>query len=107
MLRTFSLNFKGSWTDHLPLVEFAYNNSYQSSIGMKPYKALYGRKCRSTFCWNEVGEKKILGPELVQHTKQSTKKIRKRLVVTRDRQRKYADLKRKEKAFDVGEKNGF
>ena len=107
MLRVCSLDFKGSWTDHLPLVEFAYNNSYQSSIGMKPYKALYGRKCRSPFCWDEVGEKTILGPELVQHTKQSTKKIRKRLVVTRDRQRKYADLKRKEKAFDVGEKNCF
>ena len=78
MLRACSLDFKGSWTDHLPLVEFCFNNSYQSSIGMKLYNALYGRKCRSPFCWDEVGEKNIWGPELVQHTKQSIKKIQKK-----------------------------
>ena len=60
MLRACSLDFKGSWDDHLPLVEFAYNNSYHSSIGMSPYEALYGRKCRSPLVWDEVGEKKIL-----------------------------------------------
>ena len=78
MLRACSLDFKGSWDDHLPLVEFSYNNSYHSSIGMAPFEALYGRKCRSPLCWDEVGEKKILGPELVQHTKQSIEKIRKK-----------------------------
>ena len=56
MLRVFVLDFKGSWTSHLPLVEFAYNNSYHSSIKAAPYKALYGRKCRSPICWDEVGE---------------------------------------------------
>ena len=50
MLRACVINFKGSWDVHLPLVEFAYNNSYQASIQMAPFEALYGRKCRSPIC---------------------------------------------------------
>ena len=50
MLRACALNLKGSWASHLPLVEFAYNNSYHSSIKAAPYEALYGRKCRSPIC---------------------------------------------------------
>jgi hypothetical protein len=68
MLRTCVLDFKGSWIDHLTMVEFAYNNSYQASIEMAPYEALYGRRCRSPICWDEVGERKILGPEIVLKT---------------------------------------
>ncbi|CAN4090624.1 unnamed protein product [Withania somnifera] len=56
MPRACVLDFKGSWDDHLPLIEFAYNNSYHSSIKMAPYEALYGRKCRSPIGWFEVGE---------------------------------------------------
>ncbi|TYJ98018.1 reverse transcriptase [Cucumis melo var. makuwa] len=56
MLRACVLQLKGSWDTHLPLMEFAYNNSYQSSIGMAPYEALYGRPCRTPICWNEMGE---------------------------------------------------
>lgn len=59
------MDFKGSWIDRLMLIGFAYNNIYQGSIGMAPYKTLYGRKCRSPVCWDEVGEKIINGPELV------------------------------------------
>jgi hypothetical protein len=59
------MDMKENWDDHLPLIEFAYNNSYHSSIQMAPYVALYGRKCRSPICWEEVGERKLLGPELV------------------------------------------
>ena len=68
MLRACVLDFKGSWIDHLTLVEFAYNNSYQASIGMAPYEALYGRRRRSPIYWDEVGERKILGPEIVLKT---------------------------------------
>ena len=57
MLRMCMLDFKGSWDQYLPLVEFAYNNSYHSFICMEPYEALYGRRCRSPLCWTEVGEK--------------------------------------------------
>ena len=68
MLRACALDFSGSWDDHLPLVEFAYNNSYQSTIRVPPYEALYGRKCRSPLCWDEVGETTVVGLELVQYT---------------------------------------
>jgi transposase InsO family protein len=62
MLRLCVLDFKGNWIRFLPLVEFAYNNSFQATIGMAPYEVLYGRKCRSPLYWDEVGEKQLLGP---------------------------------------------
>ena len=84
MLRACVLEFKGSEDRHLPLMEFAYNNSYQSSIEMEPYKALYGRKCRTPLCWNEVGERKLLGPEIVQVMTDNVKVIRDRLNIAQD-----------------------
>ena len=63
MLRDCIIDFKGNWDKHFPLVEFAYNNSYHSSISMTPYDALYGRRCISPFGWFEVGESSLLGPE--------------------------------------------
>ena len=62
MLRECFLDHKGSWEEHFPLVEFTYNNSYQASIQMTPYEALYGRPCISPLCWTEVGER---APSLV------------------------------------------
>ena len=79
MLRACTLDFKGSWDEHLPLIEFAYNNSYHASIGMPPFEALYGRKCRTPLYWNEVGERKMEGPELVQQVEDAIKVIRKRM----------------------------
>jgi len=68
MLRACVLESGGNWKELLPLIEFAYNNSYHASIGMDPYEALYGRKCRTPLCWTEVGEERILGPEIIQET---------------------------------------
>ena len=65
MMRASVLEFQGNWDEHLPLLEFAYNNSYHSSIGMATYEALYGRKCRSPICWDIEGLRQIEGPELV------------------------------------------
>ncbi|XP_070049795.1 uncharacterized protein [Nicotiana tomentosiformis] len=65
MLQACVMDFRGSWDDHLPLIEFAYNNSYHSCIQMAPYKALYRQKCRSSIGWFEVGETKLVGPESV------------------------------------------
>ena len=65
MLRACLLDFKGSWDNHLHLVEFSYNNNYQASIQMAPYEALYGKKCRSPVCWDDIGERKLLGPDLI------------------------------------------
>ncbi|XP_063938038.1 uncharacterized protein LOC135147914 [Daucus carota subsp. sativus] len=97
------IEVQGSWDEHLPLVEFSYNNSYHSSIGMPPYEALYGRKCRSPIYWEEVGERKILGPELVQQTKEAVEIIQKRLRVAQERQIKYADPSRRDINFEEGE----
>ena len=57
MLRACMVDFKGSWEDHLHLAEFSYNDSYQASIKMAPFEALYGRRCRLPLCWDEVGER--------------------------------------------------
>ena len=97
------LEFKGSWDRHLPLMEFAYDNSYQSSIGMAPYKALYRRKYRTPLCWDEVGERKLLGLEIAYVTTDNVKVIRDRLKITQDRQKSYADNRRRDLEFQVGD----
>ena len=56
----------GSWDNHLPLIEFTYNNSFHSSIRMAPYEAMYGRRCRTLLCWYESSESVVLGLEVVQ-----------------------------------------
>ena len=103
MLRVCVLDFKGNWDDYLPLIEFSYNNSYHASIGMPPFEALYGRKCCSPLYWDEVGERKILGQELVQQTKEMIELIRQRLVAAQNRQSKYADQHWKDIEFEVGD----
>ena len=95
MLRACVLDFKGGWEDHLPLIEFAYNNSFQASIGMAPYEALYRRPCRTPVCWAEVGDRELLGPELVRETTEKVSVIRDRIRTTHSRQKSYADLKRR------------
>ena len=82
MLRACVLEFKDSWVDHLSLIEFAYNNSYQASMGMALYEALYGKKCRTPRCWDEVGEWKHNDVELIEIT---FEKIRERLKTALDR----------------------
>ncbi|KAI3751950.1 hypothetical protein L2E82_23044 [Cichorium intybus] len=73
MLRACMIDFGGRWNDHLPLVEFSYNNSHHSSIGMPPFEALYGRKCRTPLCWLEAGENKLTGPDIVAVTNEKIK----------------------------------
>ena len=97
------MEFKGSWDTHLALMEFAYNNSYQVSIEMAPFEALYGRKCRTAMCWDEVGERRLVGPELVQITSEKVKVVRDNLKIARDRQRSYADNRRIDLQFEIGD----
>ena len=80
--------------EHLPLVGFAYNNSYQTSIQMAPYEALYGRPCRLPLCWTEVEESSILDPDLVRVTFEKVSLIRQRLLTAQSRQKSYADVRR-------------
>ncbi|GJV55926.1 putative reverse transcriptase domain-containing protein [Tanacetum coccineum] len=105
MLRACAIDFGKGWVNHLPLVEFSYNNSYHASIKAAPFEALYGRKCRSPVCWTEVGEAQILGPELIQETTEKIIQIKQRMQAARDRQKSYADLKRKPMEFQVGDKS--
>ncbi|KAL0543893.1 hypothetical protein IC582_018998 [Cucumis melo] len=104
MLRACALEFPGSWDSHLHLMEFAYNNSYQATIGMAPFEALYGKCCRSPVCWGEVGEQRLMGPELVQSTNEAIQKIRSRMHTAQSRQKSYADARRKDLEFEVGDK---
>ncbi|GJV63725.1 putative reverse transcriptase domain-containing protein [Tanacetum coccineum] len=66
MLRACAIDFGKGWVNHLPLVEFSYNNSYHASIKAAPFEALYGRKCRSPVCWAEVGQVQLTGPVLLK-----------------------------------------
>ncbi|GJZ08715.1 putative reverse transcriptase domain-containing protein [Tanacetum coccineum] len=104
MLRACVIDFGNGWVKHLPLVEFSYNNSYHASIKAAPFKALYGRKCRSPVCWAEVGEVQLTGPEIVQETTEKIIQVKQRMQAARDRQKSYADLKRKPMEFEVGDK---
>ena len=73
------MEFSGSWDRYIPLMEFSYNNCFQSSIGMAPYESLYGRKCRTHVCWTELNEHKVIGPDIVKDTEEKVQVIRKRL----------------------------
>ena len=101
MLRACVLDHKGSWEQYLPLVEFAYNNSYQASIQMAPYEALYGRPCRSSICWTEVGESSIIGSDLIRDTSEKVSLIRQRLLTAQSRQKSYADVQCRPLEFDI------
>ena len=96
MLKSCVIDYKGSWDRHISLVEFVYNNSFHSSIGMAPSEALYGRKCKTPLCWTELSEKKIIIPYLIQETEEKVKMIRKRLKVATYRQKSYADMRIKD-----------
>ncbi|GJT98469.1 putative reverse transcriptase domain-containing protein [Tanacetum coccineum] len=102
ILRACVIDFGGSWDVHLPLAEFSYNNSYHSSIGCAPFEALYRRKCRSPVLRAEIGESSLIRPELVQETTNKVVLIKEKLKAARDRQRSYADNRRKPSEFEKG-----
>ena len=103
MLRACVLDHKGSWEEHLPLVEFAYNNSYQASIRMVPYEALYGRPCRSPLGWTEVEKSSITGLDLIRDTLEKVSLMGQRLLTAQSRQKSYADVRRRPLEFEVGD----
>ncbi|CAJ2638263.1 unnamed protein product [Trifolium pratense] len=103
LLRACVLEQNVNWDSCLPLVEFTYNNSYHSSIGMAPFEALYGRRCRTPLCWYETGEGAILGPEIVQETTEKIRMIREKMKVSQSRQKSYHDKRRKDIEFQEGD----
>ncbi|GJR94674.1 putative reverse transcriptase domain-containing protein [Tanacetum coccineum] len=104
MLRACVIDFGKGWDRHLPLVEFSYNNSYYTNIKAASFEALYSRKCRSPICWVEVGDAQLTGPEIVHETTKKIIQIKKRIQAARDRQKSYADRRRKPLEFKVGDK---
>ena len=97
------LDLGGNWDDHLPLVEFTYNNSYQANIGMAPYEALYERSYRLSLCWVEPDELVAMGPLFIVETTEKIWALPDRLKTVQSRQKSYADLNQKEVEYDVGD----
>nr|GEY37204.1 putative reverse transcriptase domain, ribonuclease H-like domain, aspartic peptidase domain protein [Tanacetum cinerariifolium] len=87
MLRMRVIGFGKGWVKHLPLVKFSYNNSYHAIIKVAPYEALYGKKCRSSVCWAEVGEAQLTGPEMIQEMTKNIILIKQRIQAAQDRQK--------------------
>ncbi|GJV33036.1 hypothetical protein Tco_1393436 [Tanacetum coccineum] len=104
MLQACVIDFGKGWEKHLPLVEFSYNNSYHASIKAALFEALYGRKCRSPVCWAEVRDVQLTGPKIIHETTEKIVQIRQRLQAARDRQRSYANVRRKPLEFQVGDR---
>ena len=103
ILRACVLDHRGSWEEHFPLVELAYNYSYQESIQIAPYEALYGRPCRSPICWTKVGESSITSPYLIRDTSEKVGLIRRCLLTAQSRQKSYANKRRRPLEFEVGD----
>nr|GEU51647.1 hypothetical protein [Tanacetum cinerariifolium] len=93
-----------SWDTHLPLAEFSKNHSYHSSIQCAPFEALYGRRCRLPVLWAEIGESGLIEPKLVQETTDKVVLIKEKLKATMDRQKSYADNRRKPLEFEAGDR---
>jgi len=104
MLSACVLEFQGKWEDDLPLVEFSYNNSHQSTIRMAPCEALYGRKCRTLLCWSNFDEALLIGPKMIQENVETIKRIREHIRIARSQQKSYADKRRRPLEFQVGDK---
>jgi hypothetical protein len=87
MLRACALRHGGSWDNNLPYAEFSYNNSYQASLKMSPFEALYGRKCRTLLYWDQIGERQFFGPKIIQEVEEQVHMIRENLRVAQTRQK--------------------
>ena len=97
------LEHKGSWDRFLPLIEFTYNNSFHTSIGMVPFEALYRKRCRTPLCWFETGDNLTLGPEVVQQTTEMVKIAQEKMRTAQSRQKSYSDKRRRPLEFQEGD----
>jgi hypothetical protein len=95
MLRACVLQYDKNWDKCLSLAEFSYNNSYQTSLKMAPFEALYGRRCQTPLSWSQTGESKIFGPDLVTEVEAKVKTIQNNLKTAQSRWKSYADIRRR------------
>ena len=103
MLRAYVIHYDKNWDKCLPLIEFSYNNSYQASLKMAPFEALYGRRCHTPLSWSQAGERKLYGPDLVIEAKEKVKVIQKNLEIAQSCQKSYFDKSRKPLQFELGD----
>jgi len=103
MLRACVIHYDKNWDKCLALAEFSYNNSYQSSLKMAPFEALYGQRCQTPLSWSQTGERKIFGPNLVTEAEDKVRIIQTNLKAAQSRQKNYADKRRKPLQFQVGD----
>jgi hypothetical protein len=103
MLRSCVLTDGPKWDNHLPLAKFLYNNSYQESIKMSPFEALYGRPYRAPLSWSESSERVIFGPDIVTKAKKKVKQIQANILVAQSRQKSHANKRCSPLEFEVGD----
>jgi transposase InsO family protein len=97
MLRACVMEYPSSWDKNLPWAEFSYNNSnsYQESLKMAPFEALYGRQCRTPLNWIEPGAKAIFGSDIVVEAEATVRHIQENLKVAKLRQESYVNKRRR------------
>jgi hypothetical protein len=103
MLRAYALQYRRSWDKSLPYTEFSYNNSYQESLKMATFEMLYGRMCQTPLFWNETGEQKVFGPNILQEAEKQVRMVRENPRVAQSRQKSYADHRRRDLSFEIGD----
>jgi transposase InsO family protein len=103
MLRACALQDKLGWDKRLPYAEFSYNNSYQASLKMSPFEELYGRTCRTALHWDQPSERQVFGHEILLEAEENIRRIWENLKAAQSRQRSYADTRRSELSFEVGD----
>ncbi|WVZ89534.1 LOW QUALITY PROTEIN: hypothetical protein U9M48_035918, partial [Paspalum notatum var. saurae] len=101
MLKACAIQYGTSWNKCLPYAEFSYNNSYQASLKKSPFEALYGRRCRTPLFWDQVGEKQVFGPRIIEDAEQQLRVVQENLKIAQSRQKSYADNRRRELNFKV------
>jgi hypothetical protein len=97
------LQDKIGWDKRLPYAEFSYNNSYQASLKMSPFEALYGRNCRTPLHWDQPSERQVFGLDILLEAEENVRMVRENLKAAQSRQRSYVDTRRRELSFEVGD----
>jgi transposase InsO family protein len=103
MLRACALQDKIGWDKRLPYVEFSYNNSYQASLKMSPFEAIYGRNCRTPLHWDQPCERHLFGPDILLEAEENIRMVRENLKTAQSRQQSYANTRRRELSFEIGD----
>eukprot|EP00253_Pinus_taeda_P033764 PITA_33764 len=103
MLRAYVMQQPTKWVDYLHLVEFAYNNGYHTSLQMSPFEVLYGQKCHTPSSWSGPEDRSMLGPNMLKEMEEMARKVRSNLKEAQDRQKNFADQKRRFKEYQVSD----